>query len=307
MKVTNVKDKGIKVLELDRGDYIINGKRYCLDNYGKNKVEIENITELKVINTSKIVEGYYNQIEQRNMSVDEYNDKIRELLTGNLDSEGCICFRDLDSEYGYRKFKENCVPNYRVLETLTDLIIPEEVVLYETNNKYIKSNFFTVGEKEPLLYKYNRPQARLDIVGDIFKELGFEYLSGASYESTRNKKIWGNSNYNVIRYVTAFGTYLFGDSWKSEACPIDTLEECFRMYETDKEQIRKIIMRHYNENYNRLSREKLALLPEKINLLQDNLKKVSPYQKSYRMYKSCIKQIEDIQNLISESFESEGE
>lgn len=303
MKLTNIKDKGIKILELDKGDYIINGKRYNFNSYYDNKIELRDIKELKKINNTTIIENYFNELTQDEISVEDYNNKIKELtINSKYDEENGLYFDDLDNEYNYKKFKQNCKPKYKTLETTTDLIIPEEVILYETGNKYIKCNFFLIGEDKPILYRYNRVQARLDIVKNKFDELGFEFLNNASYESTKNKKIWGNSDHSVIRYVTAFGTYIFGDCWDNKCSPIDTLEKCEEMYNNDKKTIENIITKYYNQNYNILNKEKLSLLPEMIDNLQINMKKVSPYQKSYQTYRNCLKKIEDIQKLISESF-----
>ena len=302
MRITNIKDKGIKILELDRGDYIINGKRYGFNDYSGNKIELQDIKELKKIDKTNVCESYFNELEQNEITVDHYNDKLKELtVNASFDDDG-IYFDDLDDEYNYKKFVRSCKPKYKTLETTTDLIIPEEVVLYETGNKYIKCNFFLIGEDKPILYRYNRTQARLDIVKNKFDEIGFEFLNNASYESTKNKKIWGNSDHSVIRYVTAFGTYIFGDGWDNKFSPIDTLENCKEMYNNDIKTIENIITKYYNQNYNILNKEKLSLLPEMIDNLQINMKKVSPYQKSFQTYRNCLKKIEDIQKLISESF-----
>lgn len=307
MKITSIKDKGIKILELDRGDYIVNGKRYNFNNYCTNKIELQDIKELKKINMTTICESYFDELAQKEISVKDYNDKIKELTINSMCDEYGLHFNSLEDEYNYKKFKQNCKPKCKTLETVTNLIIPEETVLYETGSEYIKSIFFMLGGGDPTFYKYNRPQARLDIVKDKFSELGFEFSDIAGCEITKNKKIWGNSKHSVIRYVTAFGTYIFGNGWDNECSPVDTLEGCKKMYENDKKEIESIIMKYYNQNYNTLNKEKLSLLPEMIDSLQINMKEICPYQKSYLTYKSCLKKIEDIQKLISESFDKEKE
>ena len=64
MKIINIKDKNTKILVLDRGEYIINGKRYSFPNY-YNRIEIQELKELKKVNITQIVVEYYDEINQK--------------------------------------------------------------------------------------------------------------------------------------------------------------------------------------------------------------------------------------------------
>ena len=305
MKIINVIDRNIKILELDRGDYLINGIRYYLDKYYDNRVELDKIDEVKKINTTNVIINYYDELNQKELTVEEYTNKINELKQKGCYEENGLCFNNLDDEYNYRKFKQNCKPNYKTIETLSDnLTLPEETIIYETDNRYISSCFFTVGSRQPFLYKYDRLDACLEILKNKFDKLGFEFKGNCGYNITANEKIWGNSESNGIRYAVAFGTYIFNDRYNNINSLIDTLDKCREYYKQDKKNIEEIIMYHYNQKYSKLDKDKLEQLPQMLDELQKKFNTIKPYSKSRNDYIICGKKISDIQKLIKDSFDS---
>ena len=173
MKIINIKDKNTKILVLDRGEYIINGKRYSFPNY-YNRIEIQELKELKKVNITQIVVEYYDEINQKKITVNEYAKRKRELEDKRLENDyGELEFEDLDDEYSYKKFIQYCKPIYKTIETLSDNLQPAEEaeIIYDTKNKYIKCRYFTEKEKEPFLYYYDREQALKDIVKNKMQKL----------------------------------------------------------------------------------------------------------------------------------------
>ena len=304
MKIINIKDLNKKILYLDRGEYLINGKRYSLPNYCNNKIEVEDLKELREINITTITTGYYDELNQKEISVKEYENIKEKLLSKSYkDDEYNNCFEDLDDEYKYKKFLKTHKAIYKTIENISDNIeLAEEMVKYKTGNKYIESCYFNEKENEPLLYKYDRGKAYLDIVKNKFNQLGFEFAGNCNYKQTQDKKIWGNSDHSGIAYVTAFGTYIFNDRFKTSTIR-GTLEDMLATYEKDKELIEGIIMRKYNENFAKLNKDKLNQLPDLVNELQYRLNKINPKKDSWSDYRLCDEKISQIQKIISESFE----
>lgn len=305
MKIINIKDLNRKILYLNGGEYLINGKRYSFSDYMNNKIEIEELKELRKINITTVIINYYDELNQKEVSVKEY-ESLKEKLSskGYYDEDGYIYFNELDDEYNYKKFIKNHKAVYKTIETVSENIEPsEELVVYKTDNEYIESCYFSEKEDEPLLYKYNREKAYLDIVKNTFDSLGFEFAGDCNFKATKDKKIWGNSNHSCIKYVTAFGTYIFDDSFRLYNSVIrGTLEDMKAQYEKDKARIEEVITRNYNENFSTLNRDKLNTLPSLINDLEYRLKKVDPYKKSWTDYRICKEKIGEIQKVISESF-----
>ena len=308
MKIINIKDLNKKILYLDEGEYLINGKRYSFPKWHDNKIELEELNELKKINTTTVIIKYYDEINQKEKTVTQYLKEKKDLLEKGheeYDDDGYdIVFDNLDDEYNYKKFIQTNKAIYNTIETFSkNLIPPEEVVTYKTNNPYIESCYFTEKDCEPTLYKYNRGQAYLDIVKNKFNQLGFEFVGDCDYNQTKNQKIWGNSEHSCIRYVKAFGSYLFNDSFNIHNPFVrGTLEDVLEKYEKDKKTIEGIIQRKYNENFATLNQDKLQQLPELINEMEYRLNKISPKKDSWTHYRICAQKLNEIQTLISESF-----
>lgn len=304
MKITNIKDLNRKILYLDKGEYLINGNRYSFSDYYNNKIEVEDLKELRKINITTVTTGYYDELNQKEISVKEYESIKEKLLSKSYkDDDGNIYFDDLDDEYNYKKFVKNHKAIYKTIENVSDnMELAEETVIYKTKNKYIESCYFNEKESEPLLYKYDREKAYLDIVKNKFNQLGFEFVGDCNYSQTKDKKIWGNSKHSCIRYVTAFGTYIFNDRFNIYGPTRGTLEDMLETYEKDKELIEGIIMRKYNENFATLNKDKLNQLPGLVNELQYRLNKINPKKDSFSDYRFCNEKMTQIQKLISDSF-----
>lgn len=306
MKIINIKDKETKILVLDGGEYIINGQRYSFPSSWNNKIEITELKELRKINITTITIAYFDEIKQKQITVEEYTQIKKELEDKRIVNDyGELEFANLDDEYNYKKFIQNCKPIYKTIETISDNLEPAEEteIIYDPKNKYIKCNYFTEKHKKPFLYYYDREQALKDIVENKFKELGFEFVGECNYNQTKNKKIWGNSTHSVIRYVVAFGTYIFGDKYNNCSGITESLEKCIEYYEEDIEDIENTIMRKYNEEYAKIEKDKLMALPKLVNDLEYRLNKIHTYKTSSTDYWNAKKAIQEIQELINESFE----
>ena len=306
MKMIDIKDIGVKYVLLSSGKYLIGNEVVNVEGYGNKRVQIKEGDEVKAITETSVITKYIKGEEE--MSVDEYNEiKNRLLEKQHWDEYDCLVWEDLESEYEYKKLTTYWQPIYKTIQEFSDPLKVVEIkeINYKTNNEYIQSLFFN-GDKngDITLYVYDRPRARIDIVTKIFKELGFEYESNISYARTEGKKVWSNSSHSVIRYVTAFGTYVFNDSWGSEFTPRGTLEDMKKMYEEDYNAIKKIIMTHYNRTFGKINKDEFDFIKliDNLNSLRSSVSqidsKVKTREYQYRAINRLDKMIEEINRMF---------
>ena len=80
------------------------------------------------------------------------------------------------------------------------------------------------------------------------------------------------------------------------------MEECIKYYEEDKEDIENTIMRKYNEEYAKIEKDKLIALPKLVNDLEYRLNRIHTYKTSSTDYWKAKKAVQEMQELINESF-----
>lgn len=308
MKMIDIKDIGVKYVLLSSGKYLIGDEVVKVEGYGDKRVQIKEGDEIREITETEIITKYIKGDEE--MSIDEYNEIKNKLLEKqHWDKYDCFTWEDLESEYEYKKLTTYWQPIYKTIQEFSDPLKVVEVreINYKTDNPYIKNLFFNGDKKGDItLYVYDRPRAREEIVAKIFKELGFEYEHGVSYLRTEGRKVWGNSNHSVIRYVVAFGKFIFNDSWGSEFTPRGTLEDMQEMYEADYNAIKKIIMTHYNKTFGKIDKDEFDFigLVDNLNSLRSNVSqidsKVKTKEYQYRAISKLDKMIEEINEMFKQ-------
>lgn len=156
----------------------------------------------------------------------------------------------LDDEFTYGKFINSCKAIEKEIETISDPIsVPLENIKYEIDNKFLSYNFFTE-KKFPELVTYNRKEAVKDIIINCFnKKLKMSSGDGSvDYHKTKNKKIWSFNG--RIRYITAFGTYIFNtDRWDRICNKVGTYDDMIKEYENDKKELETFIIREYKKTF----------------------------------------------------------
>lgn len=254
-KVINFEDKNIKYILLDRGAYLIDGKLITVDDYKKTRVKVKNPNDVRIVSKNVVIDYYLNQEDNSKMTISEYDEKIKELYShrtyeNEWDEDGK--WNTLEDEYNYRKFKLTWKQITKTIQSISDPILVEEVkTTYDTGNKFIK-NAYLNGDSDHDLYIYFRSDAWLNIVRECFRELKMEFFDDCGYNATKNRKIWGNSTHSCIRYVVAFGGYVFDDKFKEPSNLRGTLEDMRATYEKDRNSIRKIIKIKYNKTFGKI-------------------------------------------------------
>lgn len=311
-KVINFKDKNIKFVLLDSyTTYLIDGEIVKTEGSykGNNIAGVKNIDDIRLVTNTTITTGYTDG--ENIISIENYEAELNKLASkGEFDEDFRLEFKDIDDEYNYKRFKLKYNPIKKEIQEISDPIKVQIVdVVYDTGNPYIKNTFLNGRGTKYELYTYDREKAWIGIVSDCFKELEMVFSGDCNYSQTNNKKIWGNSTHNCIRYVTAFGTYVFGDEFKSPFNSVGTLTDMIKEYEKDKDRIEEIIKRKYKKHFNNISLKDINFEKVLNNLesVERNLKNITSIKKTAdnlnraeRILNETIKYIEDLHTVAKD-------
>lgn len=305
LKAYIIEDNNTKVVKLPRGVYKLGDDRVIEITNSLEEVVVNDFDNIRRLTVNRIVDRY--ESDRLSMSVDSYLDELKELQSkGEDDGYGNLSFSDLDDEYSYKKFKRTWTPIYKeVLSESDPLVIVSPLnIRVESGLPFITSKF-SMGVSDSDLFVYNQAGAWLYFVEEKMKELGVEFVQGASYESTKSKLIWGNSTHSCIQYVTFGGTYIFSKLFVSPVNRTGSLANMKALWENDRNTIRDIIQRKYNVNFGRFDEEKGFIVAEQINKLGDLIsiiRDMEVKQKSASSHSSIIKSANEIKRILEETF-----
>lgn len=308
MKGINFEDKNIKFVLLPIGRYLIDGEVVNNNTHTKIEVKVKNEKDIREIEETKIVDYYLHVDTKEKITNEEYNSKINQLLEKSYydyDVDEQI-FTTLEDEYAYKKFKSLYKPIYKIIQTFSEpLKVEMKIYQYDTGNKFIK-NCFLNGNSSYDLYVYNQHDAWIDIVENCFKELKFEYIPNCDYVYTKDKKVWGNSTHSCIRYVTAFGGYVFDDRFDSpNRCIYGTLEDLKERYKRDYDRIRDVIIRKYNKIYKDIDPKKVDYkkVIEELYRIDGIINNIDVKKQSIEKQKGAIRRIDELIQYLESKYE----
>ena len=249
----SIDDMDITYVKLPRGKYLIDGEIVECDSWNYGRAQCKNVNDIRMVSEASYIKEY--RCGDDVMSVAEYEDTLEKLKNECVKDtdDNRFYFKDLESEFKYRKFYESWETVYAREQIISDPIKVEiEHIQYDTGCPFIKSAFLNGLDNKDTLYIYNQEAAWLDIVKKCFDELEMTYVDGISYSKTSNEKIWGNSKNSCIRYVVAFGTYIFDDNFKTPHVLKGTLGDMRKKYDDDVNAIRDIIKTKYFTHFGRI-------------------------------------------------------
>ena len=299
MQAIYIKDKQIyEVSKLD-GVYLIDNIPRTLKR--EDILSLTSLDNIRKVTQTQVLDYYIKDDEK--LFEKEYKNIESDLLNGSTyDSyEGQYIFTDIDKEYAYKKWRQGWNKIYKTIETISEpLTIP---ILFETqintNNVYI-TNMYLNGESKEDRYKYDRITATLDIVKNKFSKLDMMFNSIVGYGETKNKKVWGNSTHSHLRYVVAFGTYIFSQKWDIKNNPTGNLQYCLDYYNNDKEELEQIIENNYLLHFGKYNNNE-----QMVNEIYDKLKrtckqfqKVNSKVSTQFEYKTSLKFLNEALELI---------
>ena len=307
-KVIDFEDKGIKFVLLGRGDYLIDGEVVSVDSYEKSKIGVKDENNIRKIRNTTVIDHYINVEDNTSISKYEYEERKSELLKHRtLNEYEEDVWDSLENEFNYRKFIQTWDRIDKDIQVISEPILVEKVVLkYNTGNDFIKNAYLNGGDISYCdLYVYNRHKAYLHIVEECFDELNMTYEEDCGHEYTKNKKIWSNSNHSGIRYVEAFGGYVFGDEFKNIHSSRGTYEEMLGMYEKDRNSIRKIIRNRYITPFGNVDENKVdfKLLLKDLYSLRENINSIESKKSTWSSQNAANRKVNEIINYLENKFE----
>jgi hypothetical protein len=308
VKGIEITDKNIKYVNLGTGTYKIDGEIVNINGgyYSYQKVAVKDFNNIRLVEQNTYIENYTNGTDF--ISVEDYENSIQDLLSKQkIDEFENFEWNSLEDEFAYKKFKQVWQPIKKTMQSISEPIEVEVTkIKYNTGNKYIESCFFNGSDEKLDLFVYNRPNAVQDIVSECFTELGMVYEEGKNYGSTQDRKIWSNSTHSCIRYVVAFGTYVFGDGWDISYCPKGTLQDMRKRYEEDRVTLRNIIIRKYNKHFGTIDKNDFDFesLLNKLNSAYKNVENISPKKNTYQEYRNGITKIKEAIDMINSAYQT---
>ena len=311
-KGVSIDDKDIVYVKLPSGMYLVDGEIVNVDSWSNRRVQCKNPDDIRIVNENRYIKEY--RYGEEVLPVQEYEEQRAKLAaeciveTSNDDD---TVYKDLDSEFKFRRFVGQWTPIYATKQTISKPIKVEiEHILYDTGNEFITSAFLSGNNKineDDTLYSYNQSGAWLQIVKNCFSELGMEYRDNVGCYGTQNKRIWSNSNHSCIEFVVAFGTYLFDKSYKNPRILTGTLDDMKGRYEKDKESIRNIIIQKYYQHFGNIKAGTFdfARLLDTLKTCSTNLHAVSSKVQTRSCYDMACRSIKDAIDQIEAAYYEE--
>lgn len=300
-KIVEFKDINIKMAILKPGTYLVDGDVITVDIYMNNKVRVKNENDIRLVRTTKVIKHYLNVDDNTIISVSEYDNRLSELLEKRDED---YTWESLEDEFAYRKFERTYQKIEEDIQSISEPIkIEIESIKYNTGCSYIK-NLFLNGKDKTDLFEYNQQEAWLGIVNECFKELGMSDEGDIHYSQTENKKVWGNSTHSCIRYVQAFGGFVFNDEFRNPYNKIGTLEDMLSQYNHDKNKIRKIIKTKYNKHFGKIDADDIdfVMVIDKLYSLRSAINSIESKKVTWSNQNKANKKVNEIIDYLESNF-----
>lgn len=245
------KDEQYAIVQIPYGTYRIDGVEVVISR--TDDICVKDYKNIRPLTLSSVPSEYIDEIDNVTISVEEYERTLESLNSkGRHLGNGIYTFDDLDDEYAQRRYKRKWkLKTKNVIVVGDPLLVTERVVKLETGNPYIESMFTTGSNAEATLYTYNRQAARNDTVKEKFKSMGVKFeASDRKYkEKAHTGTVYTNPNHGGIRFVQAFGEYIFDSSYDQvQHNPKGTLVHMRTLYEQDVKDINHRIELAYKKN-----------------------------------------------------------
>ena len=299
-------DKNITYVKLPMGSYLIDGKIVNIRGYDNNLIQCKNPNDIRYVRETQYIKEY--RSGDQTMSVQDYNKSIEALEAECYEKiDDNLQYKDLASEFKYRNFLNTWTEIRAIQQAISDPIQVEiNHIVYDTKNPYIQSTFLNGDTYDDTLYDYRQTEAWPAIVKECFDSLGMEYVRRLEHEETANKKVWSNSDHSCIRFVRAFGAYIFTDHQFENPHTIrGTLEDVQNQYNKDKQKIESIIWEKYKIHFGCIDNNNFNFeeLLGKLNIVEKKLFSVRPLKRSQNEYNACVRILHDAIEQIKVAFQ----
>lgn len=239
-------------------------------NYLGSKIQSASDQIIPITQTS--ISTHYENAEGDKKSLEQYSSELKEIvLKGIPDDDFDYTFEsDTDQLVYINLIKRWKICSRKTIQYGDPIPIEYKPVTIDTGNEFVKP----VLSLKPYLfglYKYDRNAATSAVVTSTFKSLGMKYGGSLNHEQTELVKVWGNPTHSHLRYVTAFGRYLFKKEYLGNKT--GSMKSMIAECESDKEEIDRIIRSGYAVHFGnpRLKIKKLLGSLQKISFIADTV------------------------------------
>lgn len=287
IKCLNVDD--VYLMKLPQGTFLVDGEVVTV---GYGGLEIQCVSNEIIPISQTRIKTHYENAEGVKMTPERYEaelDEVRE--RGKYDDDFGWDFDADEDLIIHRRLMREWSACYRDAIQYGDPIpIESKPITMDTGSEYIKP---VLGFKENRngVYIYNKAGFCMDKMRSLFTDLGMTFGGNLNHESTSGKKVWGNSDHSHMRYVTAFGTYIFSEKYSGSS--YGELNSLKAEMKHNGEEIERIIRSKYALHFNGASIDSEKVLSEMKTLVRV-MYEIEPKQKSSLKMSNAIGMINKI-------------
>jgi hypothetical protein len=272
------------------GKYKINEDVVDITSYNQT-LTLDNIEDIQFITTSTSIDCFVSKKDDSIISHEEYQKKKYNLLKKH--NEDTQQWEDLESEFEYKKYINDCIPKYKENEpTYTKVEVKiDTFFILDTEDKYITSDFF-LGKSSPIC-SFTINQFARDTFYRICKEIGLEEKKGKG-------KTFHISENSGLRFAQISDSYIFNERWDFKGAFKADFEKCLERKLEVENEIKNIVLKEFNVRFNKSQIEKPELL-KNLKYILGSVQKLDTKIKSNQDKQSVIRKLN---LLIEEIYES---
>lgn len=168
--VTYFTDKELYYFELPHGEWIVNNKKYTVNNYQAEKINSLLEPEIFKVNKTTNIKHYENVTEPNThkLSVEAYNYDLCVLRNKGKcydDEDGEYFFDNLEDEFALKRFLRDWKPSFEEIVTKEEVETEIRHAMLDTGHDFIKS-LFCVDSTKPELVEVKFAAYQMNIVKD---------------------------------------------------------------------------------------------------------------------------------------------
>ena len=285
--------------KLPPGIYLIDEKVHTV-RYNDGEIQAASNKIIPISSTS--IPTHYENAEGNELSIDQYESKLADVISRGIDDNNYdYTFESDEDALLYIKLKRRWFMCSREVVQYGDTIpIESKPVVTDTGSDFVKP-ILSLKEHKLGLYRYDRAANTMNAMTSTFSNLEMQYVKKIDHAGTKSKKVWGRSNHSHLKYVTAFGGYVFNKEYSGGK--IGTLENMLALCKLDHEEIRRIIRSKYAAHFNGadlLLEDLMRSLRLLLSMAGDVESMKKTHREHARLKQSIRKLIESCEDALSE-------
>lgn len=217
--------------------------------------EVSSLSAVLVAQQELDKRGFYSFAETT-LSHEDYHSRLRDLRNKAFeededDDDAIVVVLDKEAYKEFQHLRDDWVWNPDTLKTVwVEPNFEVDLARLSSGDPFVYSARTSLSE--PYTWEYNQAGATAAYVSACFAGLGMHYIGEGSLQAP-GEGCWCNSEHSHLKYVRAFGKYLFakdGYLYDFMKCPRyyqGPLEDMLARSRSDKEFIERVIISAYKE------------------------------------------------------------